>query len=207
MHVGTITASINGVKKIGSRAAYELEAIVKTNEFLSMIYPINDRYVSYMDVERLHTLRHEVYRREGRYKKDAITDFDQEGHKAYFRNSLDGSAKTVEIPPDVQDPLSAAHYFRTIPLEAGKRVAYRVYNNEEIYELFGVADKAKRIKIPRSGFREAFRIQPYARLKGEVVKKGSSSGYFSCDQKRILLLVSVRAPLFTEVIGYLEKEE
>ena len=80
--VGIVTARISGIKKIQGRYAYELEMIARTNELLSHIYPVTDRYVSYMDVENLYTLRHEVYRREGRYKKDAVTDFDQAGHKA-----------------------------------------------------------------------------------------------------------------------------
>ncbi len=205
--VGTITATISGIKKINGRDAYELTAVARTNGFCSRIYPIDDRYVSYMDLERLSTLRHEVYRREGRYKKDAITDFDQEGGKAYFRNLLDGSKKTVDIPYGVQDALSAAYYFRMIPVEIGKRIEYRVYNNEQVYDLCGVADKKKNITIPRLGKREAFHIQPYALLNGMPVKKGKASGYFSCDGKRVPLLVSVRAPLFTEIVGYLTEEE
>lgn len=207
VRVGEITATINGIKKISGRDAYELEAVVRTNDFCSRIYPINDRYVSYMDVERLCTLRHEVYRREGRYKKDAITDFDQTGGKAYFWNMLDGSKKTVDIPDGVQDALSAAYYFRMIPVEIGKRIEYRVYNNEQVYDLCGVADKKKNVTIPHLGTRLGFHIQPYALLNGIVVRKGRASGYFSCDEKRLPLLVSVRALLFTEIVGYLATEE
>ena len=207
VRVGTITASINGIKNINGREAYECEAIVKTGNVLSRIYPINDRYLSYMDVEKLYTLRHEVYRREGRYKKDAITDFDQVGHKAYFRNLLDGSKKVVEIPPGVQDSLSAVHYFRMVDVKIDAPIAYSVYNNEQVYELFAVADRIKRIRVPGQGAQDAFHIQPHAKLRGEVVKKGNASGYFSCDQRRMLLSASVRAPLFTEVVAYLEKEE
>jgi hypothetical protein len=207
VRVGEITATINGIKKINGRDAYELVAVARTNGFCSRIYPINDRYVSYMDVERLCTLRHEVYRREGRYKKDAITDFDQAGGKAYFRNLLDGSKKTVDIPNGVQDALGAAYYFRLIPVEIGKRIEYSVYNNEQVYDLCGLADRKKTVKIPRLGAREGFHMQPYALLDGKMVKKGRASGYFSCDEKRVPLLVSVRAPIFTEIIGYLTEEE
>ena len=205
--VGTITASINGIKKISGRDAYELEIIVKTNDFCSKIYPINDRYVSYMDVEGLYALRHEAYRREGRYKKDAVTDFDQVNHVAHFKNFLDKSEKTIAVPPAVQDPVTIGYYFRTVPIKAGERIVSNVYNNEQIYELFGVAGAKKRIRIPKIGYREAFHVQPYAKLKGEVVRKGKANGYFSWDEKRIPLLVSVRAPFFTEITAYIVKVE
>ena len=207
LDVGRITASINGVKKINGRDAYELEAVAMTGGICSSIYPVNDRYVSYMDTERLHTLRHEVYRREGRYRKDAVTDFDQDAHRAYFTNLIDGSKKTIDIPPSVQDALGTAYYFRLIPVELGKPVEIRVYNNEQVYRLFGVADGIRTIRVPRLGARAGFHIQPYAELDGRIVKKGRASGYFSCDPGRLPLLVSIRGPVFTEVVGYPAAED
>ena len=205
--VGTVTARISGIKKIQGRDAYELEIIARTNVFLSHIYPVNDRYVSYVDTENLYTLRHEVYRREGRYKKDAVTDFDQVAHKAYFKNFLDKSEKTIDIPPAVQDPVSMAYFFRTVPLEIGQKKEFCVYNNEATYLLYGVADRKDFVRIPKRGPQEAFHIQPYAKLKGQLVKKGKASGYFSCDEKRIPLIGIVKGPVFTEVVAYLEKAE
>jgi hypothetical protein len=71
--VGTFSTSVTGIKNYKGRDAYLLEAKIKTNAFLSKIYKIEDRFVSYMDTEKLYTLRQEAYRREGKYKKDAIT--------------------------------------------------------------------------------------------------------------------------------------
>ena len=206
VHVGTITASINGIRKIRGRDAYELEITADTNQFLSKLYPVHDRYVSYLDTEQLRTLRHEVYRREGRYRKDAITDFDYTAGVARFRNLLDKSEKTVPIPPDIQDPVTMAYFFRTVPLRLCERREFHVYNNESVYALCGIADRKEFVRIPKLGMREAFHIQPYALLNGESVRKGKASAYFSCDEKRVPLIGSVRAPLFTEVVGYLDAQ-
>ncbi len=205
--VGTITASIKGIKKIQGRDAYELEIIADTNAFCSRIYPVHDRYISYMDCEKLYTLRHEVYRRDGRYKKDASTDFDRARGKAYFKNFLDKSEKTIDITPDIQDPVSMAYFFRTVPLEIGRHEEFHVYNNESTYLLCGVADRRKTVRLPGLAPIEAFRIQPYARLEGAVVRKGRASMYVSCDGKRVPVTGSVRAPLFTEITAYLAKVE
>jgi len=205
--VGTITASIKGIKKINGRDAYVLEVTAKTNDFCSAIYKVDDRFVSFMDVEHNYTLRHEVYRREGRYKKDAVTDFDQVNQKAHFENFLDKSKKDFDIPEGIQDTLSACYYFRLLPIELNKRIEYDVCNNESNYKLFGVADSKEYIRLPRIGKRAGFHIQPYAKLKGKKVKKGRVSGYFSTDSKRIPLLAVVKAPMFTEVKASLEKIE
>jgi hypothetical protein len=203
--VGNIKASIKGIKKINDRDAYELEVVVKTNDFCSGIYKIDDRFVSYVDVENLCTLRHEVYRREGRFKKDAVTDFDQQNHKAHFKNFLDKSEKHFDIPAKVQDTLSACYYFRMLPIKIGDRIEYNVCNNESNYELFGLIKETQFIRIPKMGRVESFYIQPYAKLKGEQVKKGRVSGYFGCDKRRIPMLAVVKGPIFTEVVAYLSK--
>lgn len=205
--VGTIVASIKGIKKIQGRDAYQLEVIAKTNDFCSSIYKIDDRFVSYTDVENSYTLRHEVYRREGNYKKDAVTDFDQINHRAHFRNFLDNSEKDFDIPKGVQDTLSACYYFRTLPIKVGDRIEYAVCNNEANYQLFGLIENKEFIRIPKLGRMESFFIQPYAKLKGEKVKKGRVSGYFSCDEKRLPLLAVVQAPMFTEVTASLSNIE
>ncbi|MFC1645986.1 DUF3108 domain-containing protein [Candidatus Omnitrophota bacterium] len=201
--VGTIRASIKGIEKIQGRDAYVLEVVVKTNRFCSAIYKIEDRFVSYLDVENLYTLRHEVNRREGRYRKDAVTDFDQENHRAHFRNSTDNSEKNFDIPQGVQDTLSACYFFMLLPLEVGERIEYSVCNNEKNYQLFGLIQRKTTISVPALRKKEVFYLQPYAKLKGELVRKGKVSGYFSCDKRRLPLLAIVRAPMLTKVTAYL----
>jgi hypothetical protein len=202
--VGRITASINGIKDINGSKAYELEVIVKTNAFCSAIYSIDDRFVSYMDTKLHHTLRHEVYRREGRYKKDAVTDFDYIHKKARFRNLLDNTEKTLDITEGIQDTLSACYYFRLLPAELNQKIEYSVYSNENIYQLFGIIESKDFVRLYGLGEKPALYIQPYARLQGEEVKKGRVSGYFSVDEKRIPLLAVVQAPMFTEITASLE---
>ena len=205
--VGKITISVKGIQNVSGRDAYVLEAVFQSNAFLSSIYKIEDRYVSYMDVERLCTLRHEVYRRDGRYKKDAITEFDQEKHKAKFKNFIDNSEKEFEIPENVQDTLSACFYLMLLPLKFQDKIELPVCNNEANYQLFGLVESLAFIKTPGAGEKRAFLIQPYARLKGEKVEKGNLKAYFSCDKTRVPLLAVLQGPIFTEVSVVLTKIE
>lgn len=205
--VGTIVASVAPeLRQVNGRSAYEVKVVVQTNDFCSSIYKIEDEFVSYIDAETMTTLQHKVHRREGRYKKDAVTDFDQVNHTAYFENLLDKSKKSFKIREGAQDTLSACYYFRTLKL--GDRIKYYVVNNEQNYELFGAIEDKKFISIKELGNFESFFIQPYAKeLKGDLVRKGKVSGYFSCDEKRLPLLAIVEAPLFTKVTATLSKIE
>lgn len=205
--VGTFTSSIKGIEKINGRDAYVLEAVFKTNSFCSQIYHVDDRYVSYMDKEQLCTLRHEVYRREGRYKKDAITDFDQVNRKAYFRNLLDKTEKVFDIPEGIQDFLSAYYYFRLLPLKIGDKLRYTVSNNEKNYQVIVLVKSQALLKLVGLGKKEALLVQPYALLKGEEVKEGGARGYYSCEGNRPLLGAIITAPAFTKVTAFLAKAE
>ena len=207
--VGTFSTSVTGIKNYKGREAYLLEAEMKTNAFLSKIYKIEDRFVSYMDTEKLYTLRLEVYRREGKYKKDAITEFDQTNQKAYFKNFIDNSEKSFDIPEGVHDVLSASYYLTLLPLKVGGRVEYPVYNNEHNYQFFGLIKSKVLIKLPTLGNneQEAFLVQPYANLKGEKVDKGNVNAYFSSQERRILLLAKLKGPVFTEITISLSKIE
>jgi|GEM_PF-413597 len=197
--VGTMSTAVTGIKNINGRDAYALEAVAKTNAFFSKIYKIDDRFISYMDIEKLHTLRHEVYRRDGSYKKDAATDFDQINHKAHFKNFLDKSEKHFNIPDNTQDILSACYYFRLLGLKVGDSVEYYVCNNEDNYHFLGLIQSKMFIRLPKIGENEAFQLLPYAKLKGEKVDKGRVNAYFSCDKRRIPLSAVVKGPVFTEV--------
>ena len=203
--VGTVTMAVKGIRKINDRDAYVLEAAFESNRFLSSIYKIDDRFVSYMDVEKLYTLRQEVYRREGSYRKDAITDFDQINHKAHFKNWVDKSEKVIDIPEGVQDTLSACYYFMLLPLKVGDRIDYYVYNSEQTYQLIGVVDEKVFIKTEVLGLKESFRMQPYVRQEGKKVQKGDLSAYFSCDKRRVPLMGKIRGVIFTEAVFTLSK--
>lgn len=205
MSVGKITTSVKGIHNFNGRDAYLLEAVFQSNAFLSSIYKIDDRYVSYMDVEKLYTLHHEVYRRDGRYKKDAITEFDQAKHKAHFKNFIDNSEKDFVVPENVHDVLTACYYLMLLPLNGGDKIELPVCNNESNYQLFAVVESRAFINTPGSGEKRAFLIQPYARLKGEKVEKGNLKAYFSCDKRRIPLLAILKGPAFTEVSVVLAK--
>lgn len=205
--VGTVTASINGVKKIKGQDAYELEVVAKTNRFCSAIYKVEDRFVSYMDTEHLYTLRHEAHRREGRYRKEAITSFDQIHHKAYFHNAVDGTSKTFDIPEGVQDTVTAYYFFRMLGLHIGDTIQYTVSNNESNYNFYAVIESKKFMRTPYLGTHEVFYMYPYAKLGGKIVKKGKARGYFTCDERRLPLYTVLKAPIFTEVTISLQKIE
>ncbi|MFC1510401.1 DUF3108 domain-containing protein [Candidatus Omnitrophota bacterium] len=205
--IATLVASIKGTELVAGRRAYVFEVVARTNKFFSKVFNVEDRYVSYMDVEHLYVLRHEESRREGNYKKDAIVDFDQINHKAYFRHLLNGEEKVFNVPHAVQDALSAVYYYRMLPLLVGAVNEFEVNVDEVNYEFLGVVEKKKMMVVPAVGKIEVFVMRPYGVLDGKMVKKGRMWGYFTADQRRIPVQAVIKTPIFGKATITLQKIE
>jgi hypothetical protein len=198
--VAIVTSEIKGIEVIRGRQAYRIELNAKTNPIMSAIFPVRDTYISFMDVKDLCTLRHEVDRKEGFYRKKAFTDFYQDKHYAYFKNSLDGSEKTFDIPEKTQDTLTAFYYLRTVDLTLGDTIKYNVVNSEKNYTVYGLIAKQEFMKMGRLGTFESFLIKPYAELDGEKTTRGSAISHFSADSRRLPLISILKSYLFTKIV-------
>lgn len=200
MPVGTVVSEIKGIEIIRGKEAYRIELAAETNAVLSAIFPVRDTFISFMDVKELCTLRHEVNRKEGFYRKKAYTDFYPDKNTAYFKNQLDGSEKTFEIPAQAQDTLTAFYYLRTLNLNLGDTVTYNVVNSEKNYKIFGQILRKEFVKIKNLGTFEAFFVKPDAELEGKRTARGSAVGFFSADSRRLPLVSILRSYLFTKII-------
>jgi hypothetical protein len=195
---GELTAEIKGKVDWKGRSCYLIEVTGRTLGFISTFYKVDDHYRSYFDVEKLYPLRYEEHRHEGSYHKDAATDFDHEKGKAYFKNAADNTQKTFDIPPGVQDSLTAAYMGRLLPLAPDKVFTFKICNSEKVYDLY----------VSISGRSELFghpvlHLVPFARINGEEFREGRASGYVTDDEKRIPLEVVIKAPIFTSVTARL----
>jgi len=197
--VGRATAKIHEKQFLNGRAVYKITLSVKTIGFVNLVYKIDDRYTSFVDEETLGSLEHHVNRREGNYRKNSITIFDANKKIAYFENFLDKSKKEFSTPKLPLDGLSAAYYFRTLPLSKGKRITLDIINDEKNYHLEGHIDRIGYLSMGKLGIFPACRIKPLAKVRGKFIDKGHVELYFSTDAERIPLFIRVRGPLFTEV--------
>ena len=196
---GEITSEIKGITELRGRKVYRIEVTARTTGLCSKLYRVEDHYVSYLDVERLYSLRHEIHRREGGYKKDAVIDFDQEGHMAHFKSMPDGNEKDFSIPPDTQDTVTAAYVARTFDLQPGKHFDIKVCNSEKNYTIdLGIGNKAK-MHTAGNKLVDVVRLQPKGHYKNNVVRDGRLSGYVEAGPGHAPVFIVIKAPVFTRV--------
>jgi hypothetical protein len=200
---GEITSEIKGFTEWHGRKAYVIEVRARSVGFCATLFKVDSRYTSYLDAEKLYTLRSEVDRHEGHYKKHSVTEFDQEKHMAYFESFTDGSKKTFKIRENTQDTVTAAFVARTQPFGMDKLLELNICNNERNYSsAFNVVEKIK-MSVPGFGKREVFHIRPTDKFYGKYVHKGRMHGYVDAGPGHVPYRIVIKAPVFTSVTALL----
>lgn len=208
--VGRATATVEEIMPFKGYKVYKVVVVVRTNKVLSTLFKVEDTFTSYIDTTTLTSRHFEGIIREGRYKKDVVVDYDFENSIASYTNLLDGNVKTAPIEKNVHDPISAAYFFRTMPVTVGDDVRLIVNLNEKNYEAVAVIGKKVKVKISRLGSFNAFLVKPYVKLHGKRERRGEAWGYLSCDEKRFCLYLVVKVleiPWIGRVAATLEKVE
>jgi hypothetical protein len=161
---------------------------------LSTFYPIHDVLHSYVDAETLTPLRFEKHQREGRYKSDEVVTFDLTGRKARYKSLLNQSEKTIDLPDQFQDLVSALYWFRAQPMEPGRPVTLNIYTDEKIYPTEIQVRGPEQLELLKRGTFPCMIVEPKATFKGLLVKRGRIWAYFTADDHRLPLLVKATTP-------------
>ena len=208
MDVGIATLTVKEIKEVNSRQVYHIVATARNNPMISKIYKVEDEISTYIDVKELYPVRFEKKQREGGYRSDEYTDFDQEKGKAFYFSRLNDSKKEFYVPKKVHDPLSSLYYFRLQDVNVGKSIFGNVNMDEKNYLLEAKVCKKGLIKIKGVGEWEAFMVEPLPWFQGKVKRKAKAIIWFSADARRIPLLVTtIGIPFVGSVTITLQKIE
>ena len=117
LDAGTLRMTVKGVETVGARSAYHLTFQTQTNQAISAIYSLKDVLESWMDVERMHSLRFVKQSVEKGKRRDKSFRLDQE--RGVRVNEETGEEQPM--PRDAQDDVSIFYFLRTLPLKEGTR--------------------------------------------------------------------------------------
>ncbi len=204
--IGEGAMEIKDIVTFNGRQAYNIIATAKSNDFLSKLYKVEDVIRSYVDTTELCTLRFEKHQREGRYKADEVTVFDQERHTGHYESLLNKSKKDFKIPPKVQDLVSVFYYFRTLDVKPDSKLILDVNADEKNWKAVMNILDTQQLEMLRKGVYKVFCVEPKTPFKGVIAGRGRVQVYFTVDEKRVPVLIKIRVP-FGFVTGILEKTE
>ena len=199
LEVGRGEAEVREIVTIRGRKAYHIVIEVRSTPVLDWIYKVRDTHHSYLDVERLHSLRYEKILSEGHYRADEEMDYDQEHHMAHYHSRKNGSRKEMMIPPDVQDQLSCGFWFRLQKIEPGTEIFVPVNADEKNWDLHVKILKKTKVNLSRFREWEAVEVEPEIQFQGIFVKRGKIRGWIGLDERRVPLKMRVKIPVLGSI--------
>jgi uncharacterized protein DUF3108 len=201
---GTAVLEVADRQTLAGRQVVKLVHTARSNEFISVFYPVNNRVESLLDEEAGYPHRLFFKRREGRRKNDIEVVFDQTAHRATV--TKDGSTETMEVPPGVQDTLSVIYSARTLPsLEVGSSTIIHVNHDKKNYRLELRIEGTERLKGPLGEF-DTIRILAVMPFRGLFLNEGNIRVWVTNDAARIPVLMKAKV-LIGSVSATLTKVE
>ena len=148
----------------------KFRASAETLAYLSMLYPVRETIESTV---RMPGSRVQVYTKKGRQGREKRRDqevvFDLENGTAQLRRN-DYLWDPIEIPPDVQDPLSSFYVFRSLPAPEDGIVSLNVSDGKKVVNGKITVLREETIQTPAGTF-ETVLIEPSLEGLGGIFKK------------------------------------
>jgi len=202
VNYGLITAGeaimhIPSYDSIAGRKCYRVEFAVNSLSSFSWIYKVEDRYLTFIDVETIAPWRFEQHIREGSYRRDFVAEFDQVRHLAITPDSV------FQVPEYVHDIMSAFYYARTIDFsgfQPGQGVTLHNFYKDKSHELFVRFLGRQELEVGAGTFRTIV-VEPLVTEGGLFKSEGRVVVWLTDDEKKMPVRVNTKV-----IIGSIDCE-
>jgi hypothetical protein len=182
INAGTAVMEISRIVQLNQRDCYHVISTAKSNKFFSSFFKVEDRVESFIDVKGIFSWKFEQHLREGHYRADRFADYDQIRHIATTNKGQ------MEVPPYVQDVLSALYYVRTQDLEVGRPLYVDNHSGRKLYPLEVKVHRRERVKVPAGSF-DCFVVEPILKAGGMFKHKGRVWVWLTTDERKMPVLM------------------
>jgi hypothetical protein len=179
------------------RKCYHVEFQLSSKPFFDAFYKVRDRYLTIIDAEGMFPWRFEQHIREGGYTRDFVAEFDQLAHQVTTTD------KKLEIPPYVQDIMSAFYFTRTTDFTntpIGGKIHLQNFYKDSTYELDVKFKGRETIKVEAGKFR-CIIVEPLVKEGGLFKSEGRILVWLTDDERHLPVKVTAKI-----IIGSVEAE-
>ncbi|HEV2177706.1 MAG TPA: DUF3108 domain-containing protein [Terriglobia bacterium] len=189
---GEITATLQKAA-LPDGDEYEVSTTAQSHGFVSLLYNLNDKFVTLFDPQTACAREITKTVNEGRRHKRTRIIFDAARKLAILDESDLSKPGTPpkhaenDIPACVQDPVTAFYFLRRRPLRVGDKVHVPINDGAKTIDVTAEVQAREEITTPL-GKRFAFRVEP--KVFGNLYKrKGRMLVWFSDDAQRLPLRI------------------
>lgn len=212
---GHVKIRVRNKVKIAGKTAYHYSAHLKSAKFYSMIYSLDDKIETYVDVDEFLPIKFSLIQRESNKTVDDLQLFDLENKTTYFwyKRLKDGKTtkreKTSFIPGYFQDNFSSLFFVRGLPLSPGASYKFPLVTRGKILLMDMDFGAYETIRIMNKDV-PSIRVDAQTIFPGVMKKKGKITFWYSNDEARKLLKFEAKIKIGAikgELIQYKEGQK
>ena len=186
---GRASLEVTGIEQVDGYDCYHLVAEARTSGLADLLYHVETKNESWLDVNELCTRQYREKRTEGKHIRNGETRYDYVTKQASTSNHVTGKVRSIPLEAPVQDMISSLYFVRTKPLEVDVSQNLTVNVGETNYSVNLRPDLRKTMYFRPTGDVEALRIEPSPTLNVVAANKGRMWLWVSDDFRRLPLLV------------------
>lgn len=193
MPVGTAVTHVKEITEVDGRLVYNITTRTRANRFIRLLYNVDDRISSQVEVDGFRPLRYQKRLREGRKKKDELITFNWETKKAtYYKGKGANRKKRRDIPitEGTQDPLSGLFFLRGLPLELGRECVMTVATERKSWNVVIKPIERTTMNLRGIGKFDVLVIEPIVEFEGLFVHKSKLKIWLDEETKIPLKIVA-----------------
>lgn len=205
---GTAVIKIPEIIDYEGHRSFRIISTARSNSVVSVFYKVRDSVETIVDYDGIFPRKFHKQLREGGYKADKTTLFDQRMHLAIAGND------TIPTYAFVQDALSSLYFMRTRDLTPGSEILIDSHTDKKNFPLKVVVYRQETVKVPAGSF-DCVVVEPVMRAEGIFKAKGRIWIWLTDDQFKIpvkmktevFFLGSVTAQLKKYTLGTIEADD
>ena len=189
---GEVTATV-GTSTEGKHDAYEVTATARSEGFVPLLFYVDNVFRATSSAQTLCSEGIVKKVNEGHRHKDTQIRFDYDRKLALLNerdlNQPDAPPKHAEsdIPPCVEDVVTAFYYLRRQHLEVGHTLELPVNDGSKTQRVIVDVQAREKVQTPMGTF-DALRVEPKV-FSGLLKRKGRMLIWFSADEKQLPLRI------------------
>lgn len=188
---GRASLEVVGIEPVDGYDCYHLVAEARTSGLADLLYHVETKNESWLDVKELCTRLYREQRIEGKHHRAGETRYDYAAGRASTTNYINGKVTSLPLTGPVQDMISSLYYVRTIPLALDVDQNFLVnVGGSTNYNVNIRPDLRKTLYFRPTGDVSALRLEPKPTLTVVSANKGRMWFWISDDARRLPLLVA-----------------
>ncbi len=208
INAGTMALEVKPYATVNGRKTYNFAMQIRTSDWYSGIYSVDDRATILMDFENMVPTVFTLHVKETGQLKEARMLIEPKQatyweRKVTEKNGEEERKLNWEILEYSQNLFSGVYYMRAFTWKVGAENAFRVADDEENLIFRAEAIRKEKIKTAAGVF-DAIVIKPQVELKGKYKRVGDIFVWLSDDDRKFILKIESKIKIGTLVSEIIE---